>query len=89
MLSFLLAAAVSLGWNPSEGAVHYRVHVGIQSMAAGSPPLVSYSTDDTEFRVTGLDYRTSYFFVATAINAQGLESGYSNEVQYTPMPGRR
>ena len=87
MIALLLAAAVTLGWNPSEGAVLYRVHVGIQSMQAGNPPLVSYPANTPQFEVTGLDRGTKYFFVVTAVSAGGLESGYSNEVEYTPRVG--
>jgi hypothetical protein len=39
-----------------------------------------------EFTVTGLDFRTLYYFVVTAINGDGLESGYSNEVTHEPLP---
>lgn len=84
-----LAAAVSLAWDPSPDATHYRLHVGIQSMKAGNPPLASYPVpvpNGTTFEVTGLDYGTNYFFTATALNAAEVESGYSNEVQYTPAP---
>ena len=70
----LIAASVLLG-------------VGIQSLRAGNPPLTGYSTQEAQFQVEGLDYGTEYFFCVTAINLAGLESEYSNEVQYTPKPG--
>jgi chitodextrinase len=41
---------------------------------------------DTQYQVDGLTYGTTYWFVVTAINSDGLESAYSNEVAYTPMP---
>jgi outer membrane biosynthesis protein TonB len=85
----LMAAAVSLMWDPSPDAIHYNFYVGLQSMAAGNPPLVVYPVpvlDGTTFEVTGLDFGTEYFFVVTALDAAEAESGYSNEVQYTPMP---
>jgi hypothetical protein len=80
------AAAVTLVWDSVAGAVSYRLHVGIQSMRAGNPPIASYLVDVPKFEVTGLDYATTYYFVATAIDAQGLESAYSNEVIWTPAP---
>ena len=41
----------------------------------------------TEFDLTGLDLKNNnYYFVATAYNTSGFESGYSNEVTTTP-PG--
>ena len=82
----LLAASVTLARDPSPEAVSYRLYVGIQSLRAGNAPLIWYPTDATQYRVEGLDYLTEYFFVATALSAEGLESGYSNEVQYTPTP---
>ena len=87
----ILAASVLLAWDPNPEADNvalYKVYVGIQSMAAGNPSLIGYpvSTPETEYLVEGLSYGTEYFFVATAINFEGLESGYSNEVVYTPWP---
>ena len=87
----ILAASVLLAWDPNPEADNvalYKVYVGIQSMAAGNPSLIGYpvSTPETEYLVEGLSYGTKYFFVATAINFEGLESGYLNEVVYTPWP---
>jgi Fibronectin type III domain len=84
-----LAASVMLIWDAVPEVALYRVHVGIQSMREGNPPAVSYRVDIPEFEVTGLDYGTNYYFVVTAVSFDGLESEYSNEVQYTPSPGKR
>lgn len=85
----LIAASVLLAWDasPDPDAALYRLYVGIQSLSASNPPLTSYSTQEAQFQVDGLDYGTEYFFCVTAINLAGLESEYSNEVQYTPKPG--
>ena len=87
----LIAASVLLAWDssPDPDVALYRLYVGIQSLQAGNPPLneSGYPVEDTQFEVTGLDYGTEYFFCVTAINFDGMESGYSNEVQYTPKPG--
>ena len=88
----ILAASVTLGWDKSPEATvsKYRLYVGIQSMVAGNPPLVNYEIANSSaaptYKVDGLDLGTQYFFVVTAVDGQGFESGYSNEVAYTPMP---
>ena len=86
----VLAASITLVWDrsPSPDVLLYRVYTGIQSMLVGNPPLTGNSvTDGTmEFTVTGLSFRTLYFFVVTAINGDGAESAYSNEVTYEPLP---
>ena len=84
----LIAASVLLAWDasPVPDVVLYRLYVGIQSLRAGNPPLTGYSTQKAQFQVDGLDYGTDYFFCVTAINLAGLESEYSNELQYTPTP---
>lgn len=89
----LFAVSIILAWDPapfSEDIALYRLYIGIQPLLAGNPALVSYSVPapDTEYRVHGLDYGTRYFFAVTAVNFAGGESGYSNEVSYTPpLPG--
>jgi len=88
----LLAASVMVSWdpNPEPDIALYRVYVGIQSMEEGNPPLVGYTVAEGHgFVVEGLEYRTEYFFVATAVNFEGVESGYSNEVRHTPIPGKK
>ena len=88
----ILATSVTLGWDKSPEATvsKYRLYVGIQSMVAGNPPLVNYEIANSSaaptYKVDGLDLGTQYFFVVTAVDGQGFESGYSNEVTYTPMP---
>ena len=85
----LIAVSVLLGWDNESlpDVALYRLYAGIQSLRAGNPPLTGYSTQKAQLRVDGLDYGTEYFFCVTAINFAGLESEYSNEVQYTPTPG--
>jgi hypothetical protein len=86
------AASVTLQWNPNPelDIAFYRVYVGIQSIKAGNPPLPldpPLKTNETSYRVEGLDYLTTYYFVVTATNEAGLESGYSNEEKvYLDLP---
>jgi hypothetical protein len=81
----VLAVSVTLAWDPVIGASSYRLYVGIQSLRAGNPPLTFYQTNLTEYQVDGLDVGTKYFFCATALGANGVESEYSNEVAHTPI----
>ena len=91
MFPLLLAVSAVLAWDPvlDPEIALYRLYVGIQSMAAGNPPLLGYTiaVPDTEFTVDGLDYGTTYFFDVTSVTFAGLESGYSNEIIYTPRHG--
>ena len=79
-----LAASVTLGWEPSTNAVSYRIYVSILPIN-GNPPVIWYPTSVPEYEVTGLDFGTTYFFRVTALNSAGAESGYSSELQYTPL----
>jgi chitodextrinase len=92
MILFPLAISVVLAWDANsagDDVTSYRVYVGILSLIAGNPPLVSYSTTNTQYQVDGLDYGTEYFFTVTAVNSNGMESNYSNEIQYTPRHGKK
>ena len=85
----ILAASVLLAWdaNPEPDLAGYKIHVGIESFTLGNPPVQTLDVGNvTQSPIDGLSYGTQYFFVATAYNQAGLESVYSNEVTYTPVP---
>jgi hypothetical protein len=72
---------VYLSWQPGDGnAVGYNVYRG----TAKSGPFqeinsaLDASTNYTDYTVIS---GTTYYYVATEVNAQGQESAYSNEVQ--------
>ena len=74
--------SVTLAWdaNTEPDIAGYRVYYGTvsrqysQSLDAGNTTTAS---------ISGLASGTTYFFAATALDTAGLESDYSNEVQYT------
>jgi hypothetical protein len=100
---FAYAADVTLAWdaNTEENLAGYKVHYGRASgnydgAGSGSEPspitvpLSSLVASSPEFTVRDLPDGT-YYFVVTAFNTDGLESGYSNEVSAeiastTPSP---
>jgi regulation of enolase protein 1 (concanavalin A-like superfamily) len=82
----LAAAEVNLAWDPSpdSGVIAYRIYWGTRSRVYTQHLEVGRVTTAT---VTGLSAGSTYFFAATALAAGGLESDFSNEVQYTvPNP---
>jgi len=75
-------AQTTLVWTPStsSGVTGYKLYVGTASGAYTT----SYDTGTaTSYTVTGLTYGTAYYFATTAYGADGVESGYSNEVSGT------
>ncbi len=81
----LKAAEVTLAWdaNIEPSLAGYRLHYGKTSRA------YSHSVDVgnvTTYTLTGLDPGALYYFAATAYDAQGNESGFSDEISYT-IPG--
>ena len=76
------AANVSLAWDPSPdtNVVRYYVYYG-----AGSGDYTNRVNADntTSVTVSNLAVGSAYFFAATAISDDGLESDFSNEVSYT------
>ena len=79
--------SVNLSWNPStSGAVGYNVYRGNVS---GGPyteinPTLDPSTTYTDSTVVG---GQTYYYVSTAVDASGVESGFSNQVKATiPAP---
>lgn len=87
----IFAASVSLAWDPNppeQNVSLYRLYISIQPITETQPAPSSFPIDApaTNYTVNGLTLGTDYWFRLTAINQAGLESGYSNEVQYTPKP---
>lgn len=73
--------SLTLEWNPSESPqvtgnhVYYGTNSGVytQSITVG---------DETAVTVRGLSFGVTYYFAITATDADGLESAYSNEINY-------
>jgi hypothetical protein len=74
----------TLSWKAPLGAVSYNVYRGTSPGGEESTPIATGVTDTT-FTDTGLTDGTTYFYLVTAVNAQG-ESIPSNEGAATPQP---
>jgi hypothetical protein len=76
--SQLMATDVSLAWDPSvsPNIAGYKVYFGNSSGTYGTPITAG---NQTTYTVTGLTSGT-YYFAVTAVDAQGNESDFSNEV---------
>ncbi len=74
-----MSSQITLAWDPagSPDAVGYKVYYGASSKAYNSSIDVG---NVTSYTVTGLSVGQAYYFAATAYDAQGQESPYSNEV---------
>jgi VCBS repeat-containing protein len=80
------AADVTLAWDPSPdaGVASYRLHYGT---ASGAYTSVTNAGAATTITVRGLVEGTTYYFGATAVGTNQLESDFSNEISYTvPLP---
>ncbi|MBN2333898.1 MAG: fibronectin type III domain-containing protein [Deltaproteobacteria bacterium] len=89
--------AVKFNWlpNPENYVAGYKIYYGIvqggpyvSAVDVGIPALIN---DHYEATVSGLIEGTTYYFVATAYDANGFESEYCSEVVYTcsvdgPLP---
>jgi hypothetical protein len=75
-------AEVTLEWDPNAETdlAGYRIHYGT---ASGNYTARKDVGNLVTCTVTDLTPGVTYYFAATAYNASGLESGYSNEVIYT------
>lgn len=74
----LRAENVALQWDhsPSAGVTGYKVYYGQVSRTYGTPDVVGYVTTHTVLNLPA----GTWYFAATAYDAAGNESGYSNEV---------
>jgi subtilisin family serine protease len=73
-------AQVALTWTASSGATSYNVK---RSTTSGSGYVTVTTRTTTSYTDTGLANGTPYYYVITALNANG-ESGSSNEASATP-----
>lgn len=87
---------VGLAWdqnNPSEGVTGYRIYYGVASRSYTNITDVGMGTNITRWPeclcptngcaiITNLDVGVRYYFAATAYNGSGLESDFSNEVDW-------
>jgi hypothetical protein len=69
---------VDLSWNASADAVSYNIYRGTVS---GGPYTMINSSPDTTTAYTDSTVAsgTTYYYVATAVNSESQESGYSNQ----------
>jgi len=86
MLSFQLPAlasqSVALTWDPqgSVNVVGYKIYYGTASHTYNQVMVVGNVTSAT---IAGLTDNTTYYFAATAFDALGNESDFSNETAVT------
>lgn len=75
------AADVSLAWDPSisPGVSGYKVYVGTSPRIYNAPTTIG---NQTSYTVTGLSDGT-YYFALTAVDVNGNESDFSDEVSTT------
>jgi hypothetical protein len=76
------ASDVTLAWdaNTEPDIAGYRIHYGLGSRNYDQVLDVG---NNTTCVVTGLDQGQTYYFAATAVNTEGMESDFSNEVSTT------
>lgn len=74
---------VSLAWDahPDPTVTAYRVHFGTVTGIYTSSIMAGNATS---IKIPGLAKDIIYFFAVTAINRNGLESAYSNQVSFIP-----
>jgi Abnormal spindle-like microcephaly-assoc'd, ASPM-SPD-2-Hydin len=72
--------AVDLTWNAASGAVGYNVY---RRTAAGGPyTMINTALDSTtSYADSTVVSGQTYYYVATTVNSESEESGYSNQVQ--------
>jgi len=71
---------VSLIWDPSPSAIGYKIYFWGASLTGTNIQSVGNATNTT---ISSLLPGATYYFAATAIDAAGEESDFSNQVTYT------
>ena len=78
----MFAASVQLSWQPNAepDLQEYNVYYGTQSRSYGPPIPVDKSATYT---LSGLDEGMVYYFAVSAVDNNGNESGFSEEISKT------
>jgi hypothetical protein len=66
---------------PLTNIAGFRIYYG--TSGASYPNMVPVANDLTTYTVTNLTSGTTYYFVATVLDANGVESSYTNPVSKT------
>src|SRR5215831_18687449 len=89
MMSLMPSAygqSIKLAWDPSadSGVAGYNIYRSQQSGSYPSTPLNGAAViPTTAFNDSNVQSGGTYFYVVTAVNTSGVQSGYSNEIQAT------
>jgi hypothetical protein len=73
------SATLTWGANKETDLAGYKVYRATASGSYGAP-IATLPGSVTTYQATGLEFGKTYFFVVTAYDIAGNESGYSNEV---------
>ena len=79
--------SVSLKWSPSTstGISYYKVYRG--TVSGGPYSLLATNLSATSYTDASVQSGSTYFYVTTAVDSSGMESGYSDVAQAViPMP---
>jgi len=72
---------VSLSWNSPKGATVVSYSMYRSTIPGGSYALVASAIGGTPYADQSAQSGTPYYYVVTAVDSQGRESIYSNEVR--------
>jgi fibronectin type 3 domain-containing protein len=69
---------VSLGWSPSTstGISYYKVYRG--TVSGGPYSLLATNVSLTSYTDSSVQSGSTYYYVTTAVDSSGVESGYSD-----------
>ena len=85
-VSSIASPSLTLGWNPSPGTNVAGYHLYYGGASGNYSNTVDAGTN-TMATVSNLTIGATYYFAATAYDSDGLESDFSNEINYTiPTP---
>jgi hypothetical protein len=81
------SSQINLGWaaNTDRDLSYYRVY---RSTSSGGPyTRIASNITAIQYSSTGLAADTTYYYVVTAVDTSGNESGYSNQASAKTLPG--